>query len=126
MAKALDDALIAWEMNGEPLPADHGFPARLVVPGWVGIASIKWLGELRVTTTRMRPGYLRKNGIPYSGNATMNEYFVRIVDDEGQQYLAVTQMLDDPQYFLQPIVRTMLFKKQPDATGWNPTPCVAG
>ena len=38
-------------MNGEPLPPDHGFPARLVVPGWVGIASIKWLGELRVTTS---------------------------------------------------------------------------
>ena len=51
LAKALDDALVAWEMNGEPLPPDHGFPARLVVPGWVGIASIKWLGELRVTTS---------------------------------------------------------------------------
>lgn len=49
--KALDDALIAWAMNDEPLPRDHGFPARLVVPGWVGIASIKWLGELRVTTS---------------------------------------------------------------------------
>lgn len=48
--KALDDALIAWEMNGEPLPRDHGFPARLIVPGWAGIASIKWLGELRVGT----------------------------------------------------------------------------
>ena len=43
--------LVAWEMNGEPLAPDHGFPVRLVVPGWVGIASIKWLGELRVTTT---------------------------------------------------------------------------
>jgi DMSO/TMAO reductase YedYZ molybdopterin-dependent catalytic subunit len=49
-AKAVDDVLIAWAMNDEPLPRDHGFPARLVVPGWVGIASIKWLGELRVTT----------------------------------------------------------------------------
>lgn len=51
IAKALDDTIIAWEMNDEPLPVDHGFPARLVVPGWVGIASIKWLGELRVTTS---------------------------------------------------------------------------
>src|SRR6476469_7677740 len=51
IGKALDDAIIAWEMNGEPLPRDHGFPARLIVPGWVGIASIKWLGELRVTTS---------------------------------------------------------------------------
>jgi DMSO/TMAO reductase YedYZ molybdopterin-dependent catalytic subunit len=53
IAKALDDTLVAYEMNGEPLPRDHGYPARLVVPGWVGIASIKWLGELRVTTTRV-------------------------------------------------------------------------
>ncbi|RYJ04650.1 MAG: sulfite oxidase, partial [Actinomycetales bacterium] len=53
LAKALDDTLLAWEMNGEPLPREHGHPVRLVVPGWVGIASIKWLGELRVTTTRV-------------------------------------------------------------------------
>lgn len=50
--KALDDVLVAWEMNGAPLAPDHGFPVRLVVPGWVGIASIKWLGSLEVTTTR--------------------------------------------------------------------------
>jgi DMSO/TMAO reductase YedYZ molybdopterin-dependent catalytic subunit len=43
--KALDDVLVCWEMNGEPLPPDHGHPVRLVVPGWVGIASIKWLGS---------------------------------------------------------------------------------
>ena len=47
VAKALDDALLVWGMNGEPLPPDHGFPVRLVLPGWVGIASIKWLGSLR-------------------------------------------------------------------------------
>ncbi|GGO76692.1 sulfite oxidase [Nonomuraea cavernae] len=50
VAKAVDDVLLAYEMNGVPLPPDHGFPARLVVPGWVGIASIKWLGDLEVTT----------------------------------------------------------------------------
>ena len=48
IGKALDDVLVAYEMNGEPLPPDHGFPARLVVPGWVGIASIKWLGSIEV------------------------------------------------------------------------------
>jgi DMSO/TMAO reductase YedYZ molybdopterin-dependent catalytic subunit len=46
--KALDDVLIAYEMNGEPLPPDHGAPARLVVPGWIGVASIKWLGRIEV------------------------------------------------------------------------------
>ena len=48
VAKALGDALLAWEMNGKTLLPDHGFPLRLVLPGWVGIASIKWLGSLEV------------------------------------------------------------------------------
>ncbi len=50
-SKALDDALLAWgdERSRKLLP-DHGFPLRLVVPGWVGIASIKWLGSLEVST----------------------------------------------------------------------------
>ncbi|MEV6400655.1 sulfite oxidase [Streptomyces sp. NPDC051907] len=50
-AKALDDVLLAYEMNGEPLPYDHGFPVRVVVPGWIGIASIKWLGDIQVSAT---------------------------------------------------------------------------
>lgn len=49
VAKALDDVLVAYEMNGAPLPPDHGFPVRLVVPGWVGVASIKWLGQIEVS-----------------------------------------------------------------------------
>ena len=51
--KALDDALLAWRMDGEPLRPDHGFPLRLVLPGWVGIASIKWLGSLEVSLTEL-------------------------------------------------------------------------
>ena len=47
--KALDDVLLAYEMNGRTLPADHGYPLRLVVPGWIGISSIKWLGRLEVS-----------------------------------------------------------------------------
>ncbi|MFC7494828.1 MULTISPECIES: sulfite oxidase [unclassified Nocardioides] len=50
VSKALDDALLAWGMNGEALLPDHGYPLRLVLPGWVGIASIKWLGSLEVST----------------------------------------------------------------------------
>ena len=49
--KALDDALLAYEMNGEALPPDHGFPLRLVLPGWIGIASVKWLGQIEVSET---------------------------------------------------------------------------
>jgi DMSO/TMAO reductase YedYZ molybdopterin-dependent catalytic subunit len=49
----VDDVLVALDMNDRPLARDHGFPARLIVPGWVGIASIKWLGELRVTRSEV-------------------------------------------------------------------------
>jgi sulfane dehydrogenase subunit SoxC len=50
IAKALqDDTLLVFAMNGEPLPADHGFPIRALVPGWVGIASIKWVGRIEVS-----------------------------------------------------------------------------
>lgn len=51
ISKAYDDALLAWGMNGEDLLPDHGFPLRLVLPGWVGIGSIKWLGSLDVSTS---------------------------------------------------------------------------
>ncbi|MEW2705053.1 sulfite oxidase [Streptomyces koyangensis] len=50
VAKALDDVILAYEMNGEPLPPDHGHPVRLLVPGWIGISSIKWLGDIEVST----------------------------------------------------------------------------
>ncbi|MBB6626915.1 sulfite oxidase [Nocardioides sp. KIGAM211] len=75
IGKALDDTLVAWEMNGEPLPLDHGFPVRLVVPGWVGIASIKWLGELQVTTSVVdspwNTRWYRMHGEGWSGDAAV-------------------------------------------------------
>ncbi|MEU6633417.1 sulfite oxidase [Streptomyces parvus] len=49
VAKALDDVLLAYEMNGEPLLPDHGYPVRLIVPSWVGIANIKWVGDIEVS-----------------------------------------------------------------------------
>ncbi len=51
VSTALDGALLAYEMNGQPLPYDHGYPVRLVVPGWVGVANIKWVGQIEVSTT---------------------------------------------------------------------------
>lgn len=49
VAKALDDVLLVYEMNGEPLPYDHGYPVRVLVPSWVGIASVKWVGDIEVS-----------------------------------------------------------------------------
>jgi DMSO/TMAO reductase YedYZ molybdopterin-dependent catalytic subunit len=49
LAKALDhDTLLAVRMNGEPLEPSHGFPVRLLVPGWYGVASVKWLRRIEV------------------------------------------------------------------------------
>jgi DMSO/TMAO reductase YedYZ molybdopterin-dependent catalytic subunit len=53
IGKALDDALLAYEMNGDELPPDHGAPLRLVVPGWVGVASVKWVGRIEVSDRRL-------------------------------------------------------------------------
>lgn len=49
VARALDDVVLAYEMNGEPLPPDHGYPVRMIVPSWVGIANIKWVGDIEVS-----------------------------------------------------------------------------
>ena len=63
LAKALrDDTLVALKMNGEPLPPDHGFPARLIVSGWAGVASIKWIGRIEVSA---QPLYSPWNTIEY-------------------------------------------------------------
>ena len=51
--KALRDAVLAWGANGRPLLPDHGYPLRLVLPGWVGIGSIKWLGSLEVSRSQL-------------------------------------------------------------------------
>jgi DMSO/TMAO reductase YedYZ molybdopterin-dependent catalytic subunit len=63
IAKALDpDTLLVYAMNGEPLPKDHGYPLRLLAPGWVGSSSIKWLERIVVAT---RPIWTRNNTTHY-------------------------------------------------------------
>ena len=81
--------------------------------------------SLRVETTHMRPGYYRRNGVPYGANARMTEWFTTVAEPDGNSYLLVTKILEDPQYMSGPYVRTVQFKKQPDANGWSPTPCSA-
>ena len=64
-------------------------------------------GQLKVVTTKMRPGYLRKNGVPYSASAVLTEYFAHLTDDDGTRYLTVTTMLEDPTYLQQPWVQNV-------------------
>jgi hypothetical protein len=103
-------------------------------PDWQGTSAAVWegvpargepngAGHLKVTTTHMRPGYLRKNGVPYSENASLVEYFDRFTEPNGDTWLVVTSIVTDPQYLTQPFVTTTHFKKIPDASGWDPTPC---
>jgi hypothetical protein len=73
----------------------------------------------------LRPGYVRRNGVPYSANATLTEYYVRLVDNNGQEYLVLTQVLDDSAYYQPAYIKTYEFKKQRDSAGWNPRPCRA-
>ena len=64
-----EDTILAWQMNGEPLPLQHGFPLRLVVPSWYGMASVKWLEEITVLNE------------PFEGFFQTKEYIY--VDEEG-------------------------------------------
>ena len=76
-----------------------------------------------MVTTKMRPGYVRKNGAPYSRNAVLTEYFDLNTTPNGDQWMTVTTQVDDPVYFSRPLLTSSDFKKLPNADGWNPTPC---
>jgi hypothetical protein len=83
------------------------------------------VGSLKVVTTHLKPGYLRKNGVPYSANATLTEYFDRANQPNGDAYLVITTTVEDPAYLAQPFLTASHYRKQPDASGWSPTPCSA-
>lgn len=82
-------------------------------------------GSLTVVTTNMRAGYLRKNGVPYSENARVTEYFDVAAQPDGKPLLMVTTVVDDPRYLLQPFIVSSHFKKETDGSKWDPTPCSA-
>jgi hypothetical protein len=104
--------------------------------GWQGYSKAMWemvpvgrgvtpVGSLKVVTTRLKPGYLRKNGVPYGANTTLTEYFDRVNEPNGDAYLVVTTTVEDPEYLAQPFLTASHYRKQPDATGWNPSTCSA-
>ena len=82
-------------------------------------------GSLKVVTTRLKEGYLRKNGVPYSENATVTEYFDRHSESNGDEWFTVTTIVDDPKYLAQSFITSTHFKKEPDASKWYPAPCKA-
>lgn len=82
-------------------------------------------GSLKVVTTRMKAGYLRKNGVPYSENAVLTEYFDRHTEANGDEWFTVTTIVDDPKYLNQPFITSSSFKKERDGSKWRATPCTA-
>jgi len=108
------DSVASWEKQ----PQSRGF-----APPFGGPQPGKG-GALKVVTTHMRPGYLRKNGVPYSGNARLTEYFDRIEFD-GIPYLILTSVVDDPQYLDETFITSEQFKFEPDGSSWKPKPCQA-
>jgi hypothetical protein len=82
-------------------------------------------GSLKVVTKGMKPGYLRRNGVPYSADAVITEYVDRFDLPDGDALMVVSTEVVDPTYLTQPFWTSTHFRKQRDATGWNPTPCRA-
>ena len=135
----LDDDTLKME-------SDYGIQTRLFEfrgappagpPSWQGVSTAQWLnaggrgrgaarfGTMKTVTTRLRPGYLRKNGVPYSANAVFTEHWNLHKQDNGDQYLVITNVVNDPAYLQQPWLTSNHFKKEADGSKWDPTPCDA-
>ena len=105
-----------WE---EPPPIPSGLPIGLGPR--LGLRS----RSLEVKTTNLRAGYLRKNGVPYSGKTTVTEYFERFPEPNGDDHLMVMTIVTDPEYLAVPFVTTTDFKREADGSKWDPSPCTA-
>ena len=87
-------------------------------------ASIYDGGSLEVRTTDFREGYLRKNGVPYSEDATITEFFNRLpTQANGDEYLLVVTVIEDPMYLSQPFYTSTHFRLEPNDDGFDPSPC---
>jgi hypothetical protein len=81
-------------------------------------------GALHVQTINLTPGYLRPNGVPYSEEATMREFFHSFtLPGDGGTWLVVTTVIDDPVYLTSELVMSTQFKKENGRATWNPRPC---
>jgi hypothetical protein len=123
--------------GGKPVPAGP--------PTWQGVSQAVWEyprrsnavataagpetprpgGNLKVVTTRLRPGYLRKNGVPYSGDAVLTEYWDLSHERNGDWWLVITAVVHDPVNLQTDWITSLNFKKEADGAKWDPTPCEA-
>jgi hypothetical protein len=143
---------ITWaDDNTLKIESDAGMQTRLLHFGetppksersWQGTSLALWEGEpgqapkrgggpgslrdLKVVTTNLRAGYLRRNGIPYSQDALLTEYFDLIPKQpNGDEWLVVNTFVDDPVYLTERFLVSSNFKKEPDGAKWHPAACSA-
>lgn len=81
--------------------------------------------SLEVTTTNLLPGYLRKNGVPYSTGTVVQEYYDYHAQPNGDEWFTVTTVVTDPAYLAGPYITSSDFKKESDGDGFDPAPCTA-
>jgi hypothetical protein len=108
-----------WELSGS---TDR---QMVFADAKTSLGDVKRQGALHVDTTNLRAGYLRKNGVPFSENAFVTEYYNLIVEEDGNQYLVIQTYVEDPRYLNTHFVRTLQFKREPDASKRAPVPCSA-
>jgi hypothetical protein len=113
--------------------------ARGAPPGarsWQGHTTGEWIvrggrgggarfGTLKTVTTNLRPGYLRKNGVPYSERAVFTEYWDVHALPSGDRYIVNTNVVEDPVYLQLPFQTAIHYKLERDTSKWDPTPCDA-
>ncbi len=128
---------ITWQDDATlRVDTDTGTQTRLLAfsaaapaePTWQGQSLAQWNAPartLKVVTTNLKPGYVRKNGAPHSNKAVVTEYWELHALPNKDQWLTVTTRVEDPVYFTRPYLTSSDFKKLPGAPGWDPTPCSA-
>jgi hypothetical protein len=136
---------ITWDNdNTMKIETDAGTQTRLfhfgaetdAAPSLQGVSTAEWeaattgrgqprAGNLKVFTTHLLPGYLRKNGVPYSASTVLTEWYDRVSAPNGDEWLVVSTEVKDPQYLSSPFITSTHFKKQADAKGWMPEACSA-
>jgi hypothetical protein len=138
---------ITWQdPNTLRLDVDTGTQTRIMhfdqsqapapeVPSWQGFSAAQWeaaggrggqrAGQLKAVTTRLRPGYLRKNGVPYGDSAVLTEYYDLFQERDGTTMMFVTAVVQDPVYLEQRYIVISHFRKEPDGSKWDPSPCSA-
>jgi hypothetical protein len=110
-------------------PAADGQPARGGRGGrggggfGRGRATAPQGGRLKVVTTNLTPGFLRKNGVPYSADTVVTEYYNLLQQPDGQQWFVVTTVVRDPGNLAVDYITSTNFRKEPDAAKFRPRPC---